>query len=32
MGMYDLVPDDVGILRRVPTAVVDRFREHAASG
>jgi beta-glucosidase len=31
MGMYDLVADDVGVLRRVPTPVVDRFREHAAA-
>lgn len=32
MGMYDLVPNDVGVLERVRTPVVDRFREHAASG
>jgi beta-glucosidase/6-phospho-beta-glucosidase/beta-galactosidase len=29
MGMYDLVPNDVGVLERVRTPVVDRFREHA---
>jgi beta-glucosidase/6-phospho-beta-glucosidase/beta-galactosidase len=28
MGLYDLVPDDVGVLERVRTAAVDRFREH----
>jgi beta-glucosidase len=30
MGMYDLVADEIGVLRRVPTTVVDRFREHAS--
>lgn len=28
MGMYDLVPDGTGLLERVPTAIVDRFRAH----
>jgi beta-glucosidase/6-phospho-beta-glucosidase/beta-galactosidase len=32
MGMYDLEPDDVGVLRRVRTPVVDRFRELADRG
>ena len=32
MGLYDLRPDSVGVLRRVTTPVVERFREHAARG
>ena len=32
MGLYDLRGDSVGILERVPTAAVARFREHAAAG
>jgi beta-glucosidase len=31
MGMYDLVPNDVGVLMRVQTPVVRRFQEHAAT-
>ena len=31
MGMYDLVPDEIGMLRRVATPVVDRFRAHVAA-
>jgi len=29
MGLWDLVPDGAGVLRRVKTAAADRFREHA---
>lgn len=29
MGMYDLRRDDIGVLERTHTAVVDRFRFHA---
>ncbi len=32
MGLYDLRPDAVGVLERVRTPVVDRFREHARAG
>lgn len=29
MGLYDLVPNEVGVLERVSTPVVERFRERA---
>lgn len=29
MGLWDLVPDDAGVLRRIRNPVADRFREHA---
>jgi beta-glucosidase/6-phospho-beta-glucosidase/beta-galactosidase len=29
MGLWDLVPDDAGVLQRVRNAVADRFRQHA---
>lgn len=32
MGLYDLAPNDVGVLERVGTPVVERFREHARAG
>jgi beta-glucosidase len=32
MGLYDLRPDSVGVLERVKTPVVERFREYAAGG
>ena len=32
MGMYDLRPDSVGVLERVETPVVERFRLHAQAG
>lgn len=30
MGRWELAPDSAGRLRRVRTAVADRFRHHAA--
>lgn len=32
MGLWDLVPDGAGVLRRVRTPVADRFRYHATGG
>lgn len=32
MGLYDVRPDDVGVLQRVSTAAVERFREISAAG
>ena len=32
MGLYDLVPNEVGVLERVRTAAVERFREQATAG
>ena len=32
MGLYDLVPSSVGVLDRVSTPVVERFRAHARAG
>ncbi len=32
MGLFDLRPNDVGVLERVRTPVVDRFRAHASRG
>lgn len=32
MGLYNLVPDDVGLFRREHSAAVDRFRELARAG
>ncbi|HEY8471028.1 MAG TPA: family 1 glycosylhydrolase [Natronosporangium sp.] len=32
MGLWDLVPDGAGVLRRVRTPVADRFRHHATGG
>ena len=32
MGLYGLRPSSVGVLERVSTPVVERFRAHAARG
>ena len=32
MGMYDLVPNSVGVFERVHTPVVERFRQRALNG
>jgi hypothetical protein len=31
MGLWDLVPDEIGTLHRVKNPVADRFQHHAAA-